>query len=58
MLVNPDKERSPGVWQRTHRLLAWLFASSAKTHAKSELFSGHFPFYRHIVPNGTANTAL
>jgi hypothetical protein len=22
MLVNPDKERSPGVWQRTHKLLA------------------------------------
>jgi len=31
MLVNPDKERN--------KLLAWLFASFAKTHAKSELFA-------------------
>jgi len=44
MLVSPDKERSPGVWQGTHKLLACVFANEAKSHAKSELFSGYFPF--------------
>ncbi|HKK67339.1 MAG TPA: hypothetical protein VJ946_03975, partial [Bacteroidales bacterium] len=54
MLVTPDKERSPGVWQPTSFWHDFMQGSNAKIHAKSDS-SGHILFYRHIVPNGTSN---
>ena len=44
MSVSPDKERSPGVWQRTHKLLAWFYAAEQCKNSCQKRFLWAHPF--------------